>query len=77
MGIFSYRSRGISIPEFFVAPSYDGACKLVIGCDNRNERRRPMDWIKAFLECSLSHVWQALRERLEADIREYNELSRG
>jgi hypothetical protein len=36
-----------------------------------------MDWIKAFLECSLSQVWQALRERLESDIREYNELFRG
>jgi hypothetical protein len=36
-----------------------------------------MDWIKAFFECSLSQVWLALNQRLEADIREYNELSRG
>jgi hypothetical protein len=36
-----------------------------------------MDWIKSFFECSLSHVWMALSERLEADIHQYNELSRG
>ena len=36
-----------------------------------------MDWIKEFFECSLSQVWLALNQRLEADIREYNELSRG
>ncbi len=36
-----------------------------------------MDWIKAFFECSISQVWLALNQRLEADIREYNELSRG
>lgn len=36
-----------------------------------------MNWIKAFFECSLSQIWLALCERLEADIREYNALSRG
>jgi hypothetical protein len=36
-----------------------------------------MDWIKSYFECSLSHVWLAPTERLEADIHQYNELSRG
>ena len=36
-----------------------------------------MDWIKAFFECSILQIWLALNQRLEADIREYNELSRG
>jgi hypothetical protein len=36
-----------------------------------------MDWIKAFFECSVSQIWLALNQRLEADIREYNDLSRG
>jgi hypothetical protein len=36
-----------------------------------------MDWVQAFFECSLSRVWLAVGERLEADIRQYNELSGG
>lgn len=35
-----------------------------------------MDWIKSFFECSVAQVWLALSERIEADIREFNELSR-
>jgi hypothetical protein len=36
-----------------------------------------MNWVRSFFECSIHHVWLALNERLEADIRQYNELSRG
>jgi len=36
-----------------------------------------MDWIKAFFECSITQIWLALIERLESDIHEYNEISRG
>lgn len=36
-----------------------------------------MDWIKAFFECSIAQIGVALIERLESDIREYSEMSRG
>jgi hypothetical protein len=36
-----------------------------------------MDWIKSFFECSIAQIWLALTERLESDIREYNEMSCG
>ena len=36
-----------------------------------------MNWVRSFFECSITHVWLALSERLEADIRQYNELSQG
>lgn len=32
-----------------------------------------MNWVKSFVECSVDHMWLTLRERLEADIREYGE----
>ena len=36
-----------------------------------------MDWIKAFFECSIAQIWLTLIERIEADVREYNEMSSG